>query len=279
MTTEIPRAITDQLLAVAPKAALVLGVALGGLVLASLAGRVAQWAVRKSGVEALAEKAGVAKVLYAVGFRRGAARMVGSLVWFAGLLLTLGAVADLLKLDAVSGVTSLAVKYLPRVLAAATMLLAGMSVAVLARNLITRLGSKGSELQDRGFAGQFAYYAILVVTVTLAADQAGLQTRIVESLIQIVAACGLAALALAFALGAREVFHNLTARHYYERTLHPGDHVSVGDDHGIVVRFTPIALVIRTDTGEKILPARRLMESTVSVRAPGDDADGPVGES
>ena len=81
--------VIDMVLAVAPKIALVLAILLVGFVLAALAKRLTRWAVQKSGLEAAAERAGIAKLLYTIGARRGLAHLIGTVVLFCGLLFCL----------------------------------------------------------------------------------------------------------------------------------------------------------------------------------------------
>ena len=254
------------MLAAAPRAALVVAVLLVGLILSSVARRVVRWLTQKTGLESFAEKIGVAKPLYAIGARGGIAELLGRIAWFAGLLLTLSAVADLLELAAVSSVTALTVKFLPRLLAAAAILLGGMAVAAFVRNLLRAVGEKRDDVDAPDFVAQLAYYVIVIVAVTLAADQAGLQTGIVESLILIAVGVSLAGVALAFALGARDTFRNLTTRHYYEKMVRPGDRVRVGDHEGVVVEYSPIAIILSTGRGKRVvLPCNMLSSMAVTV--------------
>lgn len=256
----------DTLIASAPRAALVLGVLVMGLILSAVARRLVRWLARKTGLEAFAEKIGVAKPLYAVGARDGIAELLGRVAWAAGLLLTLSAVADLLHLEAVSAVTALAVRFLPRLLAAAGVLLGGMAVAAVVRNVLKAVGKDREDVEAPDFVAQLAYYVIVTVAITLAADQAGLQTGIVESLIVVVVAITLAAVGLSFALGARGVFRHLTARHYYQKLVKLGDTIRVGDRTGVVIGFSPVAVVLRAERGERIVvPCGLLMDGSIAV--------------
>ena len=64
-------------------------------------------------------------------------------------------------------------------------------------------------------------------------------------------------------MGSRTAIDNLVLRHYYERTLRPGDAVQIGEHEGTIVRFTAVALVLETVEGERIIPCQRLTEYEV----------------
>lgn len=259
-----------RLLAYAPKALLVLAVLLVGLIASSVLRRVGIWLVKHTGLESAAESAGISKMLYAVGAKKGLANLFGSLAYLAGLLLTLAAVADLLSLPAVSTLTSLAVQFLPKLFAAGAVLLGGLWLAAVVRRVLREFGKRNEELDSPDLVAQIAYYVIVTITVTWSAQQAGLSTGIIDSLIQIVVGLGLFSLALAFGLGFRTLMTHIAARHYYERMLQPGDKVRVGDLEGIVLRYSPIALIVETEQGERIVPCASLLDKTIDVQ-PMDD--------
>lgn len=262
-----------QFLALAPRAALVVAVALVGMIASALARRVTVWGVRSSRLEGLVESLGAARALYAVGYKKGPGRFLGQVVFVVGLVLTAGAIAELLGLPGVAAVTTAIMAFVPRVAAASLVLLAGLWVAKLLRTLTTQVGGRRGDLDSPAFAGQLVYWAVITITLALAAGQAGLQTGLIDSLVQIVVTIVLAALAIAFALGSRDVVRDMIAKHYVSRTLHAGDRVKVDALEGEVVRFTAVALVLRTSDGRVLLPCARLRESKIVLLGNADDAD------
>lgn len=270
---QVLSSLAAQFLALAPRAALVLAVALVGMLASALARRVTVWAVKSSRLEGLVESLGAARALYAVGYRQGPARFVGQAVFVVGLVLTAGAIAELLGLPGVAAVTTAIMAFVPRVAAASLVLLAGLWVAKLLRSLATQVGGRRGDLDSPAFAGQLVYWAVITITVALAAGQAGLQTGLIDSLVQIVVTITLSALAVAFALGSRDVARDMIARHYTARTLHAGDRVRVDDLEGEVVRFTAVAMVLRTPDGRVLLPCARLRESKIVLLGSDQDPD------
>lgn len=263
---------TRQLVVTAlPTLVLVLATVLVGAVTAWLLRRLTRWAVRASGLETLAEGAGISKLLYAVGARTGLAELCGrlarSLVW----LLTFVALADLLHLDVVSELLAVAVQLLPRLVAAGAILLGGVAVASFVRRLIRAMDPSHAADDDGGLdrphlVADLIYYMLVVVAATLAADQTGLHTELVQNLILLGAGLSLASVALAFGWGSTSVFRHLATRHYYDKLVRAGDRVRIDDVEGVVVRFSPVALVLRTgNDGEVIIPCAKLAETAVHV--------------
>ncbi|MEZ4447847.1 MAG: mechanosensitive ion channel [Nannocystaceae bacterium] len=273
----------DSIMRILPTAALFLGVVIGGLIASAIARRVARWAVERSGLDALAERAGAARLLYAVGIRTGVSRVVGGLVWAAGLLITAAAAADVLGLTAVADGAAAVIAFLPRLAAAGLVLGVGVGVAGVLRRLAIGFARRRSDIEQPEALGNLAYYGVMTLSVVVAAGQAGLETALIETLLTTFAAIVAAAIALAFALGSRASFHNLVAGHFMRRLIRPGDSLKVGEVEGVVVRYFGVSVVVKTATGEVAVPCKVLLDHNVGLQRLGAKArarleeDGEVG--
>ena len=255
----------DQLVSLAPRAALVLGVLLAGIVVSALARRVMRWGVARSGLETLAERVGVAKVLYGIGYRHGLAPLLGQVAWFAGLLFTVAAVAEVLGLPAVARGTGVIMAFLPRALAAGGVLLGGVLLARFLKGLVERFGGERDDVESPRFVGLLTYYTVVTVAAIMAVHQVGLDTGLVDAIVKISLAAAVASLGVAFALSSRQAFQNLIARYYFERIARPGDRLQMGDSEGLLVRYTALAAIVRTDRGERVIPCKLLFDQPVDV--------------
>jgi hypothetical protein len=258
------RNLLDQLVAAAPKAMLLLAVLLGGLIATSLLRRLARWATAKSGLEALAERAGIAKVLYSLHYPHGIAHLVGQVVWIVGLLITFAAIAELLGLPAIAAATSALVAFFPRMVASIAVLIGGFVIADLLRRLISR--RKGEGLDSPRKLAALVYYLVLTITVTLAVQQVGLETELVNALlIAVTAATALGATAV-FVLGAHRAFREMVALFYLRRAINPGDTIVIDDDPMIVLRFLTVSVLLKGSQGEVLIPASRLLENPLHLQ-------------
>ncbi len=256
--------IAAELADVAPTAGWVLLTMVAGVVTAWALRRATRWLVRRVGLEALGERAGVSKVLYAIGIKEGLAVFFGQLVFWAALLLTLSVVADLLGLPGLAALSAGVMAYLPRLLSGFAVLLAGLWAAGVVEGVVRN----APRLAAPAAVARAAYYLVLVVTFTLAAEQVGLDTGLVTMLIGIAVGGGVFALAASFAGGSREVFSNLIARHYCQSTLRLGDRICVESLEGTIRQFTALAVLLEQDDGHQVLvPCARLVREAVVVKA------------
>lgn len=255
-----------QVIAAAPRIAFALLVLLLGLILATVLGRLVRWFVRRTGLETLTEKFGIAKILYAVGARRGFAHLLGDLAWLAGVLLALSASAEVVGLQGMASIVTTIVSVLPRFVLAVAVGVFGFVLAGVLRNVVREATERRRNVDSPDFAAQIVYYAVLVLTGTLALEQAGFETGLINSIVQIGVAATALSLGIAFALGSRTAFQNIVARFYYERMIRPGDKIEVDGVSGTVVRYGAIAVVIRDEEGEHVIPCSRLAEETVHLQ-------------
>lgn len=264
--SQLVSSLLNQVAEIAPQAALVVGILIGGLLLSWIAKRLSGWLVRRSGLETLVEKAGAAKLLYSVGLKDGVTPAIQKLVWYAGLLITFASLAEVLGLGSVKEGIAAIMAFLPRLVAGVVVLVAGLWLAGFLRTLVQKVGRKEGDLESPSAVGQVVYFAVLTVTATMALDQAGIEIGLMNSLLQLSAAAALLAMALAFALGGKDVFGNLIARHYYASLVAPGDRLKVAGVEGTVVRVSSVAVIVATDRAELVVPCSTLMGEVAEVR-------------
>lgn len=271
----------DGFLSHAPTVAFLVVILIVGLLVARAVAKVARWAVDRTGLEALAEKLGVSRLLYAVGVRVGLAQVISKVVYWTVVLATLVVASEVAGLEGVSEAIGRVVGYLPQLVIAGMILIAGARIAEWARAVLLQSNRKnGGLLNAPRSIGRLAYAAIIVISVTLAADQLGLETALINTLIQVVVAAIAFGIALALALGARTSLSGVVARYYAAQLYRPGDRVRIvdADVEGVVLRFAATSMAVQTDAGDEMMvPCGRMLESVVRLQRgnpPAPDAAG-----
>lgn len=161
--------------------------------------------------------------------------------------------------------------FVTRFLVALAIVAAGHVLGVLARNLAESLLRKRE--RDLATLPQIAYGLTLGVAVIMALAHLGLDVSLITAVALIAFATFLGAVGLAFALGARSLVANLTARSELER-YRPGDRLRVDGTEGIVLEIDRMAIVLATEEGQARIPAARFAESTVLILRKAGEADG-----
>jgi len=190
------------------------------------------------------------------------AKILGSVVFWAVLLFFVAATTQVLGLQIFAAWLARVADYLPTVFAGALIIVAGILLSRLAREVVEAAVAGAGERQ-RALIGRVVQGAILVTAVLVGADQIGIR---VTFLVILAAAAGIAlvgAVALALSIGAREYVANLIGAHYLRQRYSVGQHVRVAGYEGRILELTETALVLETTEGRASLPAKVFNEQPI----------------
>ncbi len=188
-------------------------------------------------------------------------KLLGNLTFWLIILFFVTAAARMLGLEAFSTWLDRVVAYLPTLLAGGLIILVGVLISALARDLtfatIASAGVPHAELFGRGVQS-----AILVTALVLGINQVGIDVTLLVTLIGILVGALAGSLALAFALGARSFVGNLIGAHYLQQHFKPGQQARIGEVEGEILELTPVSVILATENGRAIVPAKAFSDAT-----------------
>nr|MBA2630144.1 hypothetical protein [Thermoleophilaceae bacterium] len=205
-----------------------------GILAARLLGRIVRRALQGAGLDSLGERWGASDVLQRAGLGRSLSHLLGGAVRVGLTLVVIFAALSLLGLQFLSESLNKAVLFLPNVLLAGALLLAGVVLGGLARERIDRTARQMDFPVPLGAVAQTVVVAVFVIT---AAAQIAVSTAILMVLVGILLAAASATLALAFGLGGREVARELSAGRYLRGSYEIGQTISFEEVRGEIVAF------------------------------------------
>lgn len=181
-------------------------------------------------------------------------RLLGSIVFWAIVLFFLALATHVLGLEAFSSWLNRVVVYLPTLLVGVLIILAGILVSVLTRDLV--IATAPLEERSRLLLGRVVQVVILVTAIVIGADQIGINVTFLVILAAVVLSTLLGGLALAVSLGARTFVANLVAAQSLRASYQPGQTIRIATYEGRILEITPTAVVIETAEGRVSLPAK-----------------------
>jgi small-conductance mechanosensitive channel len=237
--------------------------AVGLLVLGWLVGRLLRaWAVRLVAlIERRLERYSVRVAPTRVGVDRSAGEVVGAFVFWAVFVIFMGAATDALGLPVLATWLSGLSQFLPRLLLAALIVLAGVLAGALARDALTATTHASGVLFGPAIA-RGTQVAIVTAAAITAVDQVGIDSRFLTGAIMVALAAFLGGSALAFGLGARTAESNIIAVHYIRQAYQIGQRVRLGTQEGTIQAITATAVVLDTPQGRVMVPAKAFGERT-----------------
>lgn len=196
--------------------------------------------------------------------------LAGNVVFWLLVLVFAALAARVAGLDAFTDWLDRIVGYLPTLLAGGLIALAGYLVSKLIRDVVAAMiESTGSEHGELiGFSAQSA---VFLTAIVIGLDQIGIDVTLLIVLLAILVGGGLLALVFAFGFGAREMVGNLIGAQQAQRYLQAGQYAEIDSVVGRIVEITPVSVILDTDRGRLLVPARLFMEKATLVLADADD--------
>jgi len=237
--------------------------ALGLLLLGWIAGRILRtWSVRLMALlERRLEGKAIRSASARLGVERNASEVIGSFVFWAVFVIFLGAATDTLGLPVLATWLSGLSQFLPRLLLATLIVLAGILAGTLARDAISATTLASGVVFGQAL-GRGTQVAIITAAVITGVDQIGIDSRFLTGAIMIALAAFLGGSALAFGLGARTAASNIVAVHYVRQTYKVGQRVRLGPQEGTIREITSTSVVLDTPDGRVLVPAKEFTEAS-----------------
>lgn len=199
---------------------------------------------------------------------RTAPSVIASVIFWIVLLFFLVAAVEAIGLPAVSDLLGRLTTYLPRVLAAVIILLAGLLAGDLLRNVVSRaLAGTRASLND--FPARAAQILAVVAAGIIAIEQLGFDGTVLVTVLAIGFGTALGAVALAFALGSRDFVSNMLAVQQISKSYAVGDTVKIEEVEGRIVEITQTAFIVESEAGRFMVPARQFVKAVSLRRLPG----------
>ncbi len=235
-----------------------------GYLLSLLLARITTAILTKVKFEVASEKTGLNGTLARVGIKSSASEIVGKLVFWLFMLTILISASETLGLENVSRTINTFVEYLPNVIAAALIVVLGLLLAHFVRTLV-ETAAEGLGFGYARAVSRLAYIVLIVVVGTLAIDQLGVETGLLDQVIGIILIAVGAALAIALGLGTRGVAQSIVSGVYARDLYKPGAKLQFLEYQGTVESVGSITTSIRVQDGTLIhIPNENLLRNVVS---------------
>lgn len=239
-------------------------VVLLGFVVAKLLDTLLSKLLAKVGLDRLMSGTGLTKMLSRVGIQVPVSTLIGKIVYWFVLLIFLVSAAESLGLDRVSATLDVLALYLPKVLGAAAIMLAGVLLAQLLSGIV-RGAAEGVGLDYAAGLGRVAQGLVIIISISVAIGQLEVKTELLNNVIAIVLISIGLAIALALGLGSRDIAGQILAGIYVRELYEVGQQVKVGGVEGQIEEIGTVKTVILTEEGELVsLANRTLLEQHVS---------------
>jgi hypothetical protein len=244
----------------APTVAAAIGVFLALWLVARIARLVTVRVLRLVRLDEAIDETLISRIFASLGEASTPSKALGTIVYFAILLMAAAAAADLLGLPAVRAALWAVLAYLPKLGAALAVLGVGGYVARMARRAVAGV-MKELKSPFAGIAESLTEGVIMLVTVTVCVNQLGADLSFITNNLAVILGVLVATAAFLFAWAMRRPAEEIIANYYLRRLVRIGDQVTLASIEGTVDRFAPLGLVLKDSDGcEHFVPARHVLD-------------------
>lgn len=212
----------------------------------------------KLGLDRLMRGTGLNKMLARVGIKVPASALIGKIIYWFVLLVFLVSALESLGLERISATLDTLALYVPKVFAAALVLIAGILLAQLLNSLVSG-AAEGVGIDYAGALGRLAQGLVIIISISVAIGQLEIKAELLNYVIAIILfSIGLAA-ALAVGLGCRGIASQIIAGIYVRELYELGQQVSLDEVAGTIEEMGTVKTIIRTEQGELVYLANRTL--------------------
>jgi hypothetical protein len=196
----------------------------------------------------------VRKNLAEVQERYPPTKVIGEIVFWVIMLLFSSLAADVMGLTVFVSWISQVVSFFPVLIAGLVIIVAGIILSSLVRDLVASAASSAGATQAE-LLGRITQVIILLTAIVIGVDQIGIDITFLSIMAAILLSTTLGAVALAFGFGAKKHVANIIAGHNIHKRYRMGDSIRISDVKGKIIKIESSSVVIDTEEGQVSVPA------------------------
>ncbi len=216
-------------------------------------------------VDKLGEKLNDIEIVEGKKLNINVSKVILKFVKWALLFMLIIIVSEIMGLTIISEEIGNLIHYLPQLLSAAAIFVIGLFIANFVKKSIQAF-FKSFELSGSKIISQLVFFILLAIISVTALNQAGINTDIITSNLNLIFGTFLAGSALAVGLGAKDIVADLFRTFYTRRSYEIGQYIKFKDIEGEIMTIDDISMTLKTTNGKLIVPIKDIVENQVEVK-------------
>lgn len=227
-------------------------------VLQALVGR----GLMRMGLDRFAARLNIADLLERAEIQASVSQIIGKLVFWLVMLTFVLSSVETLGLTAVTETIDRLIGFIPNVVAAVLIGIAGLVFARFVGTLVRSAAAAADFLSPRrlGFLAQLITAGFVLA---IAVDQLGIATEIFVLPFSVAIGTAGFGIGLAFALGSRPIITHIMAGHFLKQSLPRDAPVEIDGRRGVIERVGAVETTLRSDENSWTIPNAQLLETVV----------------
>lgn len=236
-----------------------------GLIIAFILKKISTSLFRKIGLDRISRNAGVSDVMQDAGLAKRPSILAGKIIFWLVFFVFLVPAANALGLTELVNLFKSFIGFLPKIITALVIIVFGIMFAqFLRRSIIDKPANVDS--QSARTMGDLVYGIMVTVIVLVALEQLDIETELLHSIIMLVVAGIMLALAFSVGLGSKEVAHNLLSGVYAREHFKVDEEIEIDEIKGKIVEVSTLnTIILLSDNKTVSIPNSTLYKSSVKI--------------
>ncbi|MGK0236782.1 MAG: hypothetical protein ACI92G_000238 [Candidatus Pelagisphaera sp.] len=206
-----------------------------------------------------------------LSIRSSYAKIIGELIYWTVLALFFAASANLLGWTLVTEWLDGIVAFLPNLISGLFIVFIGIFVGNFAKSAVSTAVTNHGAGRATGL-GRVSKAIIIFSFAVIGIEQIGVDLHFLTEVFVVTLGILLAGASLAFGLGARTLVANIIGVQRIRRHCSVGERIRVGDVEGEILELTQTSIILDTQEGQTIVPAKIFQEMPSGILS-GDETD------
>ena len=229
-----------------------------GFVVARLLDALLSKLLAKLGLDRLMQGTGLNKMMARVGIKVPVSTLIGRIIYWFVLLVFLVSALESLGLERISATLDTLALYVPKVFAAALVLVAGILLAQLLNSGVSG-AAEGVGIDYAGALGRLSQGLVIIISVSVAIGQLEIKAELLNYVIAIILLSIGIAVALAIGFGCRGIAAQIIAGIYVRELYELGQTVAIDGVEGTIEEIGTVKTILQTPAGELVYLANRVL--------------------
>lgn len=234
-----------------------------GKLVAKLVTKVLQKGLEKSGFDKLGNKLNEIDVIKKFGEVK-LSFLIPKILYYFILLVFITAATETLGMKVLTDMVASLVTLIPKLIASAIMLFAGIMIADALKNAVINI-SKSLKIDSGKLLGNVVFFFFLVIAMIAALKQAGIETSLLESSFNLIIGGIIFAFAVGYGMASRNVLSNILSSFYSKNKFKEGQIVAIDGVKGEILAMDTTSITIQTGDTRTILPLNVLQTKNVEM--------------
>lgn len=234
-----------------------------GKLVASLITKILQKGLEKSGFDNLGDKLNEIDVIKKFGEIKLSA-LIPKILYYFILLVFITAATETLGMKVLTDMVASLVTLIPKLIASAIMLFAGIMIADALKNAVINI-SKSLKIDSGKLLGNIVFFFFLVIALVAALKQAGIETSLLESSFNLIIGGIIFAFAVGYGMASRDVLANILSSFYSKNKFKEGQIVGIDGIIGEIVSMDTTSIILQTGETKMIFPLSILQTKNIEI--------------